>query len=169
MSLFPSMNYTLYPLHLSSDFTSISCLSALYNTHARTHTYSLSPTPSGQYASPLLFLTRNARCSHTLQAMVTQKSQVNKDHLHFLWAFSSSPPPVGGRYSERKEINVKGTFAKCLKKSPKPTVGCYLTSCYLALRKVAFFSWPPSSPRSSSSLQEVGHWLISLLWWFTRK
>lgn len=67
--------------------------------------------------------------SHMPEAMVTQKSQVNKDHLHFLWAFSSSfSPSLGGKDSERKERNVKSLikspFIKSLKKkSPKATIG----------------------------------------------
>lgn len=161
--LLPSHTFLYLPL-LTSALKSISCLSALY-THTHTHTLYI---PSGQCTIPLPVLTRNAHW------VTCQRPWLHKSHRSIKITYVSYELfhplffPLGARASERKERNVKGPFAKFFKKNPPnpPLDALPLppTSCYLALRKMTFFSWPPSPWRSPSSLQEVGHWLIPLPW-----
>lgn len=84
--------------------------------------------------------------SHMPEAMVTQKSQVNKDHLHFLWVFSSSFFPSGRQGLRKEKEKCQGLRCQELKKKVLQTHDWMHpphTSYYLASRKVAFFSWPP--------------------------
>jgi hypothetical protein len=74
-------SYTLFYY----TFPSIPTLSNLL-THTLAHTY----VPPGQGLTLLPVFIRNAYCCHMPEAIVIQKSQVNKDHLHF---FDSSHLP----------------------------------------------------------------------------
>lgn len=107
----------LYPSLLTSALTSISCLSALY-THT-IHSFRAAH-------NSLTCFDKKCTLSHTPEAMVTQKSQVNKDHLHFLWAFSSSSSPSGSQGLGKERKKCQGSLCQVLKKkkSPKSTIGC---------------------------------------------
>lgn len=106
----------LYPPLLTSALTSISCLSALY-THT-IHSFRAAH-------NSLTCFDKKCTLSHTPEAMVTWKSQVNKDHLHFLWAFSSSSSPSGSQGLRKEKKKCQGSLCQVLKKkSPKSTIGC---------------------------------------------
>lgn len=88
------------------------------------------------------------KCTHWVTC---QRPWLHKSHRSIKITYISyeffhplfSPP--GGRASERKKRNVKGSVVKSLKKknTPNPWLDAPPTSYYLAWRKVAFFSWPP--------------------------
>lgn len=163
---------TLFCIFLFSPQPSNQSLAFQHSTHTHTHTYTIHSFRAVH--NSLTCFDKKCTLSHMPEAMVTQKSQVSKDHLRFLWAFSSSffslwePGPQKGK----KEMSRAPLPSALKKKKPNPPLDAPSlppASCYLALRKVTFFSWPPSPWRSSSSLQEVGHWLISLPRQCTRK
>lgn len=152
--LLPSHAFLYLPL-LTSALTSISCLSALY-THT-IHSFRAAH-------NSLTCFDKKYTLSHMPEAMVTQKSQVNKDHLHFLWAFSSSFPPSGSRATERKDRNVKGPFVKCLKKKkrpPTPPLDATLNLLLPCLKQSGLFLW--ASFTLKGFLIPSGSWSVTYL------
>lgn len=159
--LFPSHTFLYLPL-LTSALKSIFCLSAL---HTHTHTLYI---PSGQCTIPLPVLTRNAHW------VTCQRPWLHKSHRSIKITYVSYELfhplffPFGSQGLWKGRKKCQGPLCQVFKKKKNkkpPSTGCLPpTSCYVALRKVTFSSRPPSPWRSSSSLQEVGHWLISLPW-----